>query len=61
MLKDTVGKWSVQIGAYGDHDATYEALFAAKKKLPKGFENARPVALPLRTAQGLVYLLILLP
>ncbi len=53
--KETVGKWSVQIGAYVDHNATYQALFAAKKKLPKSFESARPVALPLRTAEGVVY------
>ncbi len=53
--KDVVGKWSVQIGAYTSRIATDEALRAAKKKLPKKLSKASPLAVPLRTAEGLIF------
>lgn len=53
--KDVVGKWSVQIGAYTSRVATDEALRAAVKKLPKKLSNASPMAVPLRTAEGLIF------
>lgn len=53
--KDTVGKWSVQIGAYNSRVATDEALRAAKKKLPKNLSKANSLAVPLRTAEGLIF------
>ena len=53
--KDTVGKWSIQIGAYNSRVATDEALRAAKKKLPKQLSNASALAVPLRTADGLIF------
>lgn len=53
--KDTVGKWSVQIGAYTSRVATDEALRKAKKKLPKQLSKAGSLAVPLRTAEGLIF------
>ena len=53
--KDVVGKWSIQIGAYTSRVATDDALRAAIKKLPKKLSNASPMAVPLRTAEGLIF------
>lgn len=53
--KNTVGKWSIQIGAYASPQATHEALAQAKKKLPVDLSDAVPLTMPLRTADGMVY------
>lgn len=53
--KDIVGKWSVQIGAYNSRVATDEALREAKKTLPKSLSKANAMAVPLRTADGMVF------
>ena len=53
--KDVVGKWSVQIGAFNSRVATDEALQVAMKKLPKSLSGAKPMAVPLRTAEGLIF------
>lgn len=53
--KDIVGKWSVQIGAFNSRVATDEALQEAVKKLPKKYSKATPMAVPLRTAEGLIF------
>ena len=53
--KDVVGKWSIQIGAFNSRVATDEALKTAITKLPKSLSNAKPMAVPLRTAQGLIF------
>lgn len=53
--KNTVGKWSIQIGAYVSPEATQEALAHAKKKLPVDLSDAVPLTMPLRTADGMVY------
>ena len=53
--KDVVGKWAVQIGAYASRVATDEILRKAMKKLPKKLSGASPMAVPLRTAEGLIF------
>ena len=53
--KDVVGKWSIQIGAYNSRVATDEALRAAQARLPKKLTKASPMAVPLRTAEGLIF------
>ena len=53
--KDVVGKWSIQIGAYTSRVATDEALRNAKKRLPGTLSGASPLAVPLRTAEGLIF------
>ena len=53
--KDVVGTWAIQIGAYNSRVATDEALRAAQNKLPKKLTKATPMAVPLRTAEGLIF------
>jgi D-alanyl-D-alanine carboxypeptidase len=53
--KDIVGKWSVQIGAFNSRVTTDEAINKAKKKLPPSLRKASPMAVPLRTASGLIF------
>lgn len=53
--KDVVGKWSVQIGAFHSRVATDQALNEAKNSLPPSLENANAMAVPLRTASGLIF------
>lgn len=53
--RDIVGKWSVQIGAFNSRVATDEALKKATKRLPKNLSKATPMAVPLRTAEGLIF------
>lgn len=53
--KDVVGKWAVQIGAFNSRVATDEALREAVTKLPKSLQDAKPMAVPLRTAEGLIF------
>lgn len=47
--------WSIQIGAYNSRVATDSALRKAQGKLPADLTNAKPVAVPLRTADGIVF------
>ncbi len=53
--KDIVGKWSVQIGAFNSRSATDEALRNAKGNLPPSLAKANPMAVPLRTASGMIF------
>lgn len=53
--KDIVGTWAIQIGAYNSRVATDEALRDAQRKLPKKLTKATPMAVPLRTAEGLIF------
>lgn len=47
--------WSVQIGAYNSRVATDHALRKALARLPQEFSGAKPVAVPLRTAEGVLF------
>lgn len=47
--------WSVQIGAYNSRVATDRALRKAQAKLPRDLSSAKPVAVPLRTSEGVVF------
>ncbi len=47
--------WSIQIGAYNSRVATDSALRKAQAKLPKDLAGAKPVAVPLRSADGIVF------
>ncbi len=53
--RDVVGKWAIQIGAFKSRVDTDEALNKAKKKLPKDLMKASPMAVPIRTNDGLVF------
>lgn len=53
--KDVIGKWAIQIGAYNSRVATDEALRSAKEKLPKKFSQAKPIMIPLRTKNGIIF------
>jgi D-alanyl-D-alanine carboxypeptidase len=53
--RDVVGKWSIQIGAFKSRVDTDEALNKARKKLPKDLMKASPMAVPIRTKEGLVF------
>lgn len=48
--------WSVQIGAYTSRVATDDALRLAAAKLPAGLSSyARPIAVPLKTSEGILF------
>lgn len=47
--------WAVQLGAYTDRVATDDALYRALNKLPRELRGASPVAVPLRTAHGMLF------
>lgn len=47
--------WSVQIGAYNSRVATDRALRKAQARLPKELSSAKPVAVPLKTSEGIVF------
>jgi len=47
--------WSIQIGAYTSRVATDQALANAIKQLPSSFSSVRPSAVPLRTAEGVLF------
>lgn len=48
--------WAIQIGAYGSRLATDQKLYKAKQILPADLSTgARSVAVPLRTAEGIVF------
>ena len=53
--KDVVGRWSIQIGAYKDQTSVGSALRQAKQKLPSSLSDVTMIALPLRTASGVMY------
>ena len=53
--RDLVGKWSIQIGAFKSRVDTDQALGAAKAKLPQSLSKASPMAVPLRTPDGLIF------
>lgn len=53
--KDVVGRWSIQIGAYQDQTSVGGALRQAKQKLPSSLSDVTMIALPLRTASGVMY------
>lgn len=53
--KDVVGKWSVQIGAFNDRNATDNALRTAYAKLPNALTNVSLMSVPLRTDKGLIF------
>lgn len=48
-------EWSIQIGAYNSRVATDRALRKAQARLPKELSSAKPVAVPLKTAEGIVF------
>ncbi len=52
---NSVGRWSVQIGAFTSRLATDDALRLAMTRLPKNMKNASPMAVPLRTKDGMVF------
>lgn len=47
--------WSVQIGAYNSRVATDRALRKAQARLPQELSSAKPVAVPLKTSEGIVF------
>jgi len=48
--------WSIQIGAFGSRLATDQKLYKAKRLLPAPLtQKANSVAVPLRTAEGLIF------
>lgn len=50
------GEWAIQIGAYGSRLATDQKLYKAKKILPNNLAmQVKPIAIPLRTAEGMVF------
>lgn len=53
--KDVVGKWAIQIGAFNSRVATDDALREAMSKLPRSLSGAKPMSVPLRTAEGLIF------
>ena len=53
--KDMIGRWSIQIGAYQDQTSVGAALRKAKQKLPSSLSDVTMIALPLRTANGIMY------
>lgn len=49
-------EWSIQIGAFGSRLATDQKLYKAKSMLPPDLANqVKAVAVPLRTAEGMVF------
>jgi len=52
---NSVGRWSVQIGAFASRLATDDALRLALTRLPSTMTNASPMAVPLRTKDGMVF------
>ncbi len=53
--KDMVGRWSIQVGAYQNQTAAGAALRKARNKLPSNYDNVTMIAVPLRTANGIMY------
>ncbi|NQZ13800.1 MAG: D-alanyl-D-alanine carboxypeptidase [Alphaproteobacteria bacterium] len=50
------GEWAIQIGAYGSRLATDQKLYKAKAALPADIAaQVKPLAVPLRTAEGVVF------
>ena len=49
------GIWSIQIGAFGDRDATHKTLNASRTRLPSYLKSASPFIAPLKTDSGWVY------
>ncbi len=50
------GEWAIQIGAYGSRLATDQKLYKAKSILPKNIAaQVKSLAVPLRTAEGVVF------
>jgi D-alanyl-D-alanine carboxypeptidase len=47
--------WSIQIGAYTSRVATDDALRSAAKKLPGSLSHARPLVVPLKTSEGILF------
>jgi D-alanyl-D-alanine carboxypeptidase len=47
--------WSIQIGAYNSRVATDRALRKAQARLPQDLSSAKPVAVPLRTSEGMMF------
>ncbi|NCO03660.1 MAG: D-alanyl-D-alanine carboxypeptidase [Alphaproteobacteria bacterium] len=49
-------EWSIQIGAFGSRLATDQKLYKAQSMLPQNLANqVKAVAVPLRTAEGMVF------
>jgi D-alanyl-D-alanine carboxypeptidase len=49
-------EWAIQIGAYGSRLATDQKLYKAKTMLPKDIASrVKSLAVPLRTAEGMVF------
>lgn len=49
-------EWAIQIGAYGSRLATDQKLYKAKSVLPKNIAaQVKSLAVPLRTAEGMVF------
>lgn len=53
--KDMIGRWSIQVGAYQNQTTAGAALRSARNKLPKDYDNITMIAVPLRTANGIMY------
>lgn len=53
--KETIGRWSIQIGAFNSRAASDDALRSAKEGLPPSLKQASPMVVPLRTADGLIF------
>ena len=47
--------WSIQIGAYNSRVATDRALRKAQARLPQELSSAKPVAVPLKTSEGIMF------
>lgn len=48
-------RWSIQIGAYSDRDATDMVLQKARQKLPSSLQYAQPFIAPFEGRQGWIY------
>ncbi|MEM8833398.1 MAG: D-alanyl-D-alanine carboxypeptidase family protein [Pseudomonadota bacterium] len=53
--RETIGKWSIQIGAFNSRVATDDALRQAVQKLPSEYKNAKALSVPLNTADGTIF------